>query len=146
MSRVRTLLAGTSGAAALAAVAIVLALFRGCFDHGTFEVVATSRSSRGRVAVVARRFDNEAMSGDQYFVLVKDHVPSETELRTAYYGNRVIFRSDGSCLSVRWRDPHTLTVECRGGSIDPSHIAVQLKQLGDVIIKYVNIPLLARRE
>jgi hypothetical protein len=140
MSKNKRLLAGVICVLGAALVVIACGLFRGHFDHGQFEVKETSRSSAARVAMVAKRSDHEAMSGDQYFVLLGDHVFSPSELRSAYYGRHVVFASDGGCLSVRWSDPHNLTVMCREGSIDPSHIAVQLRQAGDVVISYVNIP------
>lgn len=126
----------------LVAVLVVIAcgLFRGRFDHGQFEVKETSRSSLGRVAMVAERSDHEAMSGYVYFVLVGDHVFSPAELRTAYHSGHVIFAAASDCLSAHWNDPHNLTVMCRQGAIDTSHIDVQLRQAGDVVISYVNIP------
>lgn len=136
----KRLFVGITCALGVALVAIACGLFRGHFDHGQFEVKETSRSSSARFAIVAKRSDHEAMSGDQYFVLLGDHVFSPDELRSAYYGRHLVFASDTSCLSVHWSDPNNLTVMCREGSIDPSHIAVQLRQADDVVIKYVNIP------
>src|SRR5438034_11133636 len=90
------------------------ALFRGYFDHGLFEIkqVEWSPSPPRRVAVVAERSDHEAMNSDQYFVLIRDHIPSATELRHTYYSHDVIFRAGGDCLSVHWTDPSTLTITC----------------------------------
>lgn len=121
-------------------VMIACGLFRGHFDHGRFEVKETSRSSSGRVAMVAERSDHEAMSSYVYFVFIGDHVFSPAELRTAYHSDHLVFAAASDCISVRWIDPHNLTVSCREGSIDTSHIDVQLRQAGDVVINYVNIP------
>jgi hypothetical protein len=122
----------------------VYMLFHGYFDHGLFEIkqLEWSSSSPQRVAVVAERSDHEAMNSDQYFVLIRDHIPSETELRHAYYSHDVIFRAAGDCLSVRWTDPRNLTITCTMTSPDPLYtggIAVQKHKAGDVAIKYVNI-------
>jgi|SRR5690349_204648 len=121
------------------------ALFHGYFDHGLFEVkqVEWSSSPTRRVAVVAERSDHEAMSSNYYFILILDHIPSATELRHTYYSHDVIFKAAGDCLSVRWTDQHHLTITCKMGSPDPLYIAgiaVQRHQIGDVTIKYVNIP------
>ncbi len=75
--------------------------------------------------MIAERSDHEALSGDVFFVLIGDHMFSPTELRSAYYENRVIFAADADCLSVRWSNPHNLAVMCSDGSIDPSHIGVR---------------------
>jgi hypothetical protein len=120
------------------------ALFHGYFDHGLFEIkqVEWSPSFPRRVAVVAERSDHEAMSSDQYFVLIADHVPSATELRFTYYSKDVIFRAAGDCLGVRWTDPHSLTITCAMRYPDPLYmagIAVQKYRAGDVAIRYVNI-------
>ena len=68
MSKNKRLLAGVICVLGAALVVIACGLFRGHFDHGQFEVKETSRSSAARVAMVAKRSDHEAMSGDQYFV------------------------------------------------------------------------------
>lgn len=122
----------------------IYALFHGYFDSGLFEIkqVEWSSPSPRRVAVVAERSDHQAMSSDQYFVFISDHIPSATELRLTYYSHDVIFRAAGDCLSVRWTDSHSLTITCAMGSPDPLYtagIAVQKRRFGDVAIKYVNI-------
>ena len=126
-------------------MAATFALFRGYFDHGLFEVKQTDWSSSGKVAILAERSDHQALSSSVYFVLIGDHVFSPTELRTAYYRDHGIFAAATDCLSVRWTDPHNLTVSCRGESLDASRIEnVQQHQDGDVKITYVNIPAINR--
>jgi hypothetical protein len=140
MSKSKRVLAGVICVLVAVLVVIACGLFRGHFDHGQFEVKETNRSSSGQVAMVAERSDHEAMSSYVEFVLIEDHVFSPAELRTAYHSDHVVFAAASDCLSVRWSDPHNLTVSCRSGSIDTSHIDVQLHQAGDVVISYVNIP------
>lgn len=140
MSKSNKLLAGVACVLAVALVVIAFGLFRGHFDRGQFQVKQTSRSSSARIAMVAERFDHEAMSSYVYFVLIGDHEFSPAELRSAYHSDHVIFAAASDCLSVRWIDPHNLTVMCRSGSIDTSHIDVQLHHTGDVVISYENIP------
>jgi hypothetical protein len=66
------------------AVALLFFLdFRGNLDHGNFEVLRTVKNSENKIAIVAKRSDDEALSGDWYFVLVADHVYSHKELRLA---------------------------------------------------------------
>ena len=91
--------------------------------------------------MVAERFDNDALGGLDYFVLIGDHVFSPTELRFAYYSDKVIFAAENECLSVHWINARNLTVTCRGGSLDSALINVPRHRLsGDVAITYVNIP------
>jgi hypothetical protein len=140
MNKSRTVLSGLICTSGLALFVIACQLFRGDFDHGRFEVKETTRSSLGRIAMIARRSDDEAMNGDQYFVLLGDHVFSPNELRSAYYGRRVLFRSKDDCISIGWSGSNNLTVTCREGSISPNDIAVQSRNDGDVGVSYVNIP------
>ena len=125
---------------AVALVVVGCGLFRGRFDHGKFEIKGVSRSSSGYVAQVAERSDSDAMSSYVYFVLVADHELSPVELRSAYHSDQVIFAAASDCLSVRWSDPHNLTISCPESSIDTNHINVQRRQAGDVTVNYVNIP------
>lgn len=128
------------GCTVVAALAIVLwALFHGYFDRGNFQVVRAISSPQHLFAIVAKRSDNEALSGDQYFVLLEDHILSESQLRHAYYGHRVIFRSDEDCLQVRWNGPNRLVVICCGQSVQEGQIAVEKHRIGNVDIAYENI-------
>jgi hypothetical protein len=123
-----------------AVVAIVFALFRGYFDHGKFEVTKMEWSSSGQLAIVARRSDHEALSGDAYFVLIGDHLFSPTELRRENYSHAVIFSTSRDCLTLRWEDSDNLVVTCGDSSIEPGSINVQQRRSGQVAISYVNIP------
>ena len=121
------------------------ALFHGYFDHGLFEIKQAewSPSARLRVAVLAERSDHEAMSSDQYFVLITDHIPSAKKLRFTYHSNDVIFRAAGDCLTLHWTDPHRLAITCTIGYTDPLYtggIAVQKRKVNDIAVAYVNIP------
>ena len=88
--------------------ACVYVLFHGYFDHGLFEIkqLEWSPSAPRRVAVVAERFDHQAMNSDTYFVLIADHVFSAAELRRAYHSDGVVFAAASDCLTVSWTDPH----------------------------------------
>ena len=119
---------------------VVYAVFHGYFDRGNFQVERTEWSSSNQLVIVAKRSDHEALSGDQYFVLIGDHAPSATDLRRAYYNNGVIFRASSQCLTARWADLHHLVIACDDGSIQPSQIAVQQDQIGDVKVRYESIP------
>ena len=124
---------------ALSLGAVVFALFHGYFDQGLFEVKESSRLG-GRIALVGKRSDHQAMNSDEYFVLVEDHVLTPRELKAAYYSHSIVFSAGDDCVSVRWSDPQNLTVLCRGGNIEPGHINVQRSRVEGVNIAYENIP------
>jgi hypothetical protein len=118
----------------------VYALFHGKFDHGSFEVAQTDSFSSTQLAVVAKRSDHEALSGDQYFVVIGDHPLSAANLKRAYYHDGVVFRAGSTCLSVRWASAHELIVSCGDHSIRADQIAVRRTQIGDVMVSYEGIP------
>lgn len=122
----------------------VYALFHGSFDHGRFEMEQAQWSSSKQLAAVARRSDHEALSGDQYFVVIGDHPFSPADLKYSYYHDGVIFRAGGSCLTVRWENAHELIVACGDHSIQAEQIAVQWNQVGDIGVKYENIPAMSK--
>jgi hypothetical protein len=128
------------------AVTVVFLVFTGHFDGGKFEVIETSWASPKLVAMVARRSDNEALSGDQYFVLVGDHPFSARELRHAYYHHGLIFRAGSACVTTSWKDARNLVVSCHDGSIEAGAIAVEQLKKADVGVSYVNVPIIPERE
>jgi hypothetical protein len=141
MSKLTNIRLGVTFLVRVLLVTAVYGLFHGYFDHGLFEIkqVEWSPSAPRRVAVVAERSDHEAMSSDIYFVLVGDHVFSASEMRRAYHSDDVLFAAANDCLSVRWTDPHRVTVGCRSGTIDSAQIEVRKTRADGVAITYVNI-------
>ena len=124
----------------LALVGSVYLLFHGYFDRGNFETLSATWSNARLVAVVAKRSDHEAMSSDQYFVVIADRLLSPRELRHAYYyGNGVAFRSWAGCLSAVWASSKHLHVASCGLEIPADYIADQREQVGGVTISYENI-------
>jgi hypothetical protein len=115
-------------------------LWHGYLDPGKFEIKSVQWSSAKQVAVVAERSDNEALGGLEYFVLVGDHLFTETELRHALHSDKPVFSADRECLTLRWNDPHNLVITCDDKSITPGDINRQRHQSGEVTITYVNIP------
>ncbi len=79
-------------------VITVWALFLGYFDRGNFQVIRVTQSPQNLFAIVAKRSDNEALSGYQYFLLVEDHVLSENQLRHAYYILAFKLQADSTSL------------------------------------------------
>jgi hypothetical protein len=119
----------------------VYLLFHGYLDHGRFEIKDAAWSSSTQVAVLGKRSDREALNGDQYFVVIGDHLPSVNELREAYYRGDVIFRADRDCLALRWTSSQRLSITCVDHSIEPAQIAVEQHQKKNVTIVYDGIPL-----
>jgi hypothetical protein len=118
----------------------IYGLFHGYFDHGRFEIEHSEWSPTKQVAMIAKRSDDEALSGDQIFIVVADHLLSPKELRRAYYYDRVIFRSGSDCLATNWKSSTQLVISCKNLAIDPEDITVERLQDGAVSVTYENIP------
>jgi hypothetical protein len=126
-------------------IALVYLLFHGYFDRGKFELTATERSPSGALAMLGRRWDNEALSGDSYFVFIGDRVLSSAELRRVYYSDAVIFSAGRDCLSLQWKSATELAITCNDPTaMEPGRIRVEKRQAGPIAISYTNIPPLAR--
>jgi hypothetical protein len=123
------------------AVSLFLLLdFRGNLDPGKFEVLRTAKNSENKVAIVAKRSDHQAMSGDQYFVFVADHIYSPKELRLALHGSHMIFNAADDGLDVRWTGPQELLIECKDYGITKDRINEQQFSSGAISVRYVNFP------
>jgi hypothetical protein len=114
--------------------------FRGNLDRGNFEVLRTVKNSENSIAIVAKRSDHEALSGDWYFVFVADHVYSPKELRLAVHRTHMIFRADRDGLDVRWAGPQELVIECKDCGITKGDIDEQQFSSGNVSVRYLNFP------
>jgi hypothetical protein len=123
----------------------VNALFHGSFDKGTFEVQQSQPSQSKQLAMIGKRPDHQAMSGDQYFIIIGDHLFSPAELRHAYYYDGVAFRAGSSCLTIQWVNDHELEVKCEDHSIQPDQIAIQKDKVGSVTILYEGIPAMTKQ-
>jgi hypothetical protein len=119
---------------------LIYGLFHGYFDHGRFEVKQAQWSPAKQVAIVVERYDQEALSGYTYFVLIGDHVFSPSELRHRYHSSAVVFAGADSCLNLHWQGPTTLVISCNGQAMTREHIDVEKHQSGGIAILYDNIP------
>lgn len=119
----------------------VYMLFHGYFDHGQFEIKQFQWSPTNQVAMLAERFENQALSGPEHYVLIGNHLFTPAELRHAYHSDAVVFRAATNCLTLHWDGPNTLTIRCNGSTVDRDHINDQKQHIGNVVISYENIAL-----
>jgi hypothetical protein len=131
---------GGFGVLAVVVVLLAYGLFHGYFDKGRFEVKESVWSSDGKIAIVAERSDQAALTSYIYFVLIGEHLLSPPELRQAYYREAPVFEAASSCVSVRWKGPNELIVACKDGMVDIDHIEFQAKRSGTIAIVYEGIP------
>jgi|SRR3954462_14541004 hypothetical protein len=125
--------------------AVTRLLFRGYFDRGLFEIKQAQWSDSKHVAVLVKRSDDEAMNGDVYFVLVKDQIPSSSQLRLFYHSDEPVFAADSDCLILQWKNANELVIRCKDQSVKVDDIEVEKHQIGDVRILYENIPAFTNR-
>lgn len=116
-------------------------LFHGYFDSGQFEIKEARWSPSKQVAILAERSDHDALGGLEYFVLTGNRLLSPTELRHAYYSNKVIFSAGSNCLDLRWDGSNKLVIRCVGPTLDRDQINAQNQRSGNISILYENISL-----
>jgi hypothetical protein len=114
---------------------------RGVLDHTSkFAVVQQRWVSPRRVAMVASRTDNIALSGNTFFVVIGDHVYSAPELKRARYRLEAVFVTDRDRMNVEWAGENDLTVRCDDCGITKDRIESQRFSDGPIRIHYVGFP------
>jgi hypothetical protein len=86
----------------------VFLLFDGDLDFGGhYEVLQAVPYSKGRIALEIERWDNQALNGPRYAVIIDDHMPSTFELRRAIisFGQRRSFELADQSVSIIWSGP-----------------------------------------
>jgi hypothetical protein len=89
---------------------------------------------------VAKPSDDQAMSGDQYFVFAADRLYSPGELRAALHRSHMIFNADRDGLRVYWSGPHDLVIECDACGITKEGMNEQRFRHGNICIQYLSFP------
>ncbi len=137
----RHFLIWTSVVIALCAIGVWLALaFLGILDSGKFEIVQSQKVSEGHIAMLARRSDNTALSGDTYFVVIGSHLYTGRELKRAFYSSRPVFVAGRPGLDIYSATANVLTIECKDCGITKDLIEKQRFSDNSVIVRYVGFP------
>jgi hypothetical protein len=115
--------------------------FRGYFDQGTFELLQYQTSPNGKIAMLAKRSDHEALSGDIYFfVVIADHVYSPKELRFAEHSSRLVFAAALNGLHLRWNGPSELVIACESCGTTKNYVDNERYSDDGISIRYVGFP------
>ena len=124
-------------------VLLVFLLFDGDLDTGGhYEVLQTVSYSKGRVAFEIERWDNQALSGPRYAVIIDDHTPSTIELRRAIisFWQRRSFVLANPSVSINWSGPNLLTLTTTAPGSSPDWVVNQSHRIGDVVVQYSGRP------
>lgn len=123
------------------AIAIWFALaFMGVLDSGKFEIVQSQPISPDRIAMLSRRSDNTALSGDTYFVVIGDHLYTAKELKRAFYSSRPVFVAGRAGLNIYATTPNVLTIECKDCCIAKDLFEKQRFSDDGIVVRYVGFP------
>jgi hypothetical protein len=115
-------------------------LFKGVSDSESVEVLQSVDSSNGRIAMLVRRSDHAALSGDTFFVLVTDRQLTIAELRKHLYGLRSVFVAGRDGISIRWSAQNELNIECKACGLTKDIIEKQRFSEGAIRIRYTGFP------
>jgi hypothetical protein len=126
---------------AACAIFIWLALaFTGVLDSGRFEIIQSLTFSSDHIAMLARRSDNTALSGDTYFVVIDNHLYAAKELKRAFYSSRPLFVAGRAGLMIHADAPNVLTIECKSCGLTKDLIEKQQFSFNGLTIRYVGFP------
>jgi hypothetical protein len=117
--------------------------FDGDLDFGGhYEIIQTVPYPNGKIAFEIKRWDNQALSGDWYAVIVDDHVPSTFELRRALisFWQRRSFQLADRSVSITWSGPNLLTLTTDVSETSPDWVMNQSHRIGDVVVQYSGRP------
>jgi hypothetical protein len=122
----------------------VLLNFDGDLDFGGhYELLQTVPSSSGaKIAFEIKRWDNAAMDGPRYAVIVDDHVPSTFELRRALisFWQRRSFGLADPAVRISWSGPNQLNLNTDAPNTSPDWVTNQSHRIGDVTVRYSGRP------
>lgn len=135
----RVVIAITSVVAILVTIYLVI-LWGGFLDTGTFEIVQNQTSSKGKIAILAKRSSVQALSGNTYFVIISDHLNSPAELRKTLHSSLPVFIADRDGISLQWTSPNELTIRCERCGITHERIEVLKSAYADSAIRYSGFP------
>jgi hypothetical protein len=121
----------------------VLLNFDGDLDFGGhYEVLQTVPYPNGKIAFEIERWDNQALSGPRYAVIVDDHTPSTSELRRAIisFWQRRSFALANPSVSIFWSGPNQITLSTDAPNTSPEWVTNQPHRIGDVVVEYSGRP------
>ena len=114
--------------------------FHGVADSETVEILQTRLASQNRVAMLIRRSDHTALSGNTYFVFIGDHLYSVPELRKTLYSLHPVFMVGLDGFVLQWANPNELMIECQDCGITKDIIEKQDFVYNGIAIRYIKFP------
>jgi hypothetical protein len=121
----------------------ILLDFDGDLDFGGhYKILQTVAYSKGKIAFEIERWDNQALNGPRYAVIIDDHTPSTFELRRAIisFWQRRSFELANESVSITWSGPNLLTLSTDAPNTSPGWVMSQSHRIGDVVIQYTGRP------
>lgn len=119
---------------------ITISCYKGVSKNDEVRIVEAEVSSSRRVAMLIKRSDHAALSGNTFFVIISDRVLTIPELRSRLYALNSVFVSGLDGLSLRWSAPNELTVQCQRCEITRDIVEKQLFALNGVKVTYTGFP------
>jgi hypothetical protein len=125
---------------ACAIVGWFVILSTGVLDSGNFEIVQSEAIPPNRVAMLATRWDHQALTGLTYFVVIGDHLYTAKELKYAFHSSRPIFIAERGGLELRRSEPNILRIECKDCGLTKDFIEKQRFSSDDITVQYIGFP------
>jgi hypothetical protein len=119
---------------------LVVRPFHGVADADNVQIAQTEFASNKHVAMLVERSDKAALSGNDFFVFITDHLYSVPELRKNLYALDPVFHVGRNGLALQWIDPENLKILCEDCGITKNQITTQKFSDSGVTIHYVGFP------
>ena len=96
--------------------------------------------SGGKVAMLVERSDDSALSGNDVFVFLPDHLYTIPELRKNLYALDPVFQVGDDRLALEWVNSSELDIRCIACTVTKGVITTQKNFQSGVTVRYLDFP------
>jgi len=117
--------------------------FDGDLDfRGHYVILQKVPYSPEKIAFEVERWDDQALNGPRYAVIIDDHTPSRYELQQAmisFWRHRHFALADQN-VRISWSGPNRLILETDVPNTSPDWVTGQTQHIADVVVHYSGRP------
>jgi len=119
---------------------LVVRPFHGVANADHVRVLEAKTASNGRVAMLVERSDDSALSGNDVFVFLPDHLYTIPELRKNLYALDPVFQVGDNRLSMEWVNGSELDIRCVACMVMKETVTTQRSFQSGVTVRYIDFP------
>jgi len=119
---------------------LVVRPFHGVARADRVRVLEAKTASNGKVAMLVERSDDSALSGNDVFVFLPDHLYTIPELRKNLYALDPVFHVGDDRLAMEWVNSSELDIRCVACTVTKGEITTQKNFQSGVTVHYLDFP------